>query len=227
MIRDLRILPTAARQALAAAAVMLASPAAAVPLISEVFYDASGSDDGQSFVELYAPPGFDLAGLSLEGVNGSNGAVGPVIALSGVVPADGLYVVADVDSSGGTLVAFFDQLANFDFQNGPDSVVLRDDAGVFDAVGYGDFDPDEVFAGEGLPAVDPPAGMSVARLFADLDTDDNAFDFAAAEPSPGSAVLSVPEPSASLLAAVGVLGLLCVAEPRRRRERSANSTRRP
>ena len=89
----------------------------ALPILSEVFYDASGSDDGQSFVELFAAPGTLLDGLRIEGVNGSGGAIGPVITLSGTVGADGLFVVADTASGGGTSVAQFDLLANFDFQN--------------------------------------------------------------------------------------------------------------
>ena len=92
--------------------------ASALPLISEVLYDAVGSDNARSFVEIYAPPGTSLDGLVLKGVNGSGGAIGPTIALAGTVPADGLFVVADRDSAGATQVANFDLLANFDFQNG-------------------------------------------------------------------------------------------------------------
>ena len=98
----------------------LPSTAAALPLISEVFYDAVGSDDGQSFVELYATPGTDLTGLLVEGVNGANGAVTVSIALSGVVPDDGFFVVADAQGAGPTLVPEADLVASFDFQNGPD-----------------------------------------------------------------------------------------------------------
>jgi hypothetical protein len=43
-----------------------------------------------------------------------------------------------------------------------------------DAIGYGVFGVGEIFAGEGTAAVDAPAGSSLARLFANLDTDDNA-----------------------------------------------------
>ncbi len=171
------------------------SPAAALPLLSEVLYDASGSDDGRGFVELFGTPGTVLDGLWLEGVNGAGGAIGPVVALSGVIPADGLFVVADT-SGGVTEVAGADQLANFDFQNGPDSIVLRDADGVLDALGYGAFGGGTVFAGEGAPAPDAPAGSSLARPFADLDTDDNQADFAVlATPTPGEAsVWLVPEP---------------------------------
>jgi hypothetical protein len=34
-------------------------------------------------------------GLVLEGVNGLNGAVGPVLMFSGVIPGDAFFVVAD------------------------------------------------------------------------------------------------------------------------------------
>ena len=46
-------------RATTAALLLLVLPqvAATLPLISEVFYDASGSDDGRGFVELYGAPG--------------------------------------------------------------------------------------------------------------------------------------------------------------------------
>ena len=77
--------------------------ARALPRSSEVFYDATGSDNGKSFVELYGAQGTSLDGLVLEGVNGSNGAVGPILTLSGVIPEDGFFVVAD-DRGDGLLV---------------------------------------------------------------------------------------------------------------------------
>ena len=121
------------------ALLLSAGSAAAAPLISEVYYDAPGSDDGAVFVELSGPTGFVLDGWRVDGVNGSNGAVGPSIALSGAIGVDGLFVLADRFSDGTTAVANADLLANFDFQNGPDSVVLRDEtSGIRDALGYGD-----------------------------------------------------------------------------------------
>jgi hypothetical protein len=111
-------------------------------------------------------------------------------------------------------------LLDFDFQNGPDSIVLRLGDNVLDAVGYGVFAATEVFAGEGAPAVDPAAGASLARRFADVDTGNNAADFISlAVPTPGSApVSSVPEPgSAALLGA----GLASLAVGRSRREAPA------
>ncbi|MEM7412506.1 MAG: PEP-CTERM sorting domain-containing protein [Myxococcota bacterium] len=190
-----------------------AAGAPAAPLISEVFYDASGSDNGKSFVELYAPAGFVLDGLVVEGINGANGQVAGSVTLSGTVGASGLFVLADDQGDGSSLVLGADQIANFDFQNGPDSIVLRDDMGVLDALGYGDFAGGAVFAGEGTPALDAPADSALARVFADLDTDDNATDFEVAMPTPGAAAFAVPEPGSGWLLG---LGLAALAFPRRR-----------
>jgi hypothetical protein len=187
---------------------LVAAPAGAMTLrISELLYDAEGADDGRVFVELHGPGGLDLEGFTLEGVNGSDGRVGPVLSLSGLLPEDGFFVIAD--TAGGTSeIAGANLLLDFDFQNGPDSVVLRGAGGeLLDALGYGSFGPDDVFAGEGSPAPDAPSGHSLARRFADLDTDDNAADFEVLEtPTPGSGVL-VPEPGAGPLLGVALLGL--------------------
>jgi hypothetical protein len=181
-------------------------PAAAAPLISEVYYDAVGSDDGQSFVELYGVAGASLEGLVLEVVNGADGALAGSLLLAGQFGADGLFVVADRLSDGTTSVADADLLLNFDIQNGPDSLVLRGPEGVLDAVGFGEFAEGEVFAGEGSPAIDAVAGASLARVFADLDTDDNAVDFLELPaPTPGSAPRLVPEPASATLSAAGLL----------------------
>ena len=198
--------------------VLLPATAQALPVISELFYDAVGSDDGLSFVELHGAPGTSLVGLVLEGVNGSNGAIGPALALTGEIPADGIFVVADAMTGGQTLVAGADLLLDFDFQNGPDSVVLRAGSVILDALGYGVFAPGEVFAGEGAPAADPAAGASLARRFADVDTGDNAADFITLDvPTPGSAPLSaVPEPASAPLVGAGLAGLAAGCRRRRR-----------
>jgi len=193
--------------------------ARALPLLSEVFYDAAGSDDGQSFVEIYGAPGSPLDGLTLEGINGANGAVTTQLDLTGPIPADGLFVVADDSGDGSTAVVGADLVLDFDFQNGPDSIVLRGPGGVVDAVGYGVFGPTDVFAGEGQAAPDAPAGASLARRFADVDSGDNAADWVVLDaPTPGSAPLAgVPEPSTGPLLAGGLLLLARAAHRRRLR----------
>ena len=204
---------------------LLPAPAHALPVISEVFYDAVGSDDGLSFVELYGQPGASLDGLVVDNVNGANGAVGPSLALSGTFPASGLFVVADATAAGVSSVAGANLLLDFDFQNGPDSIVLRLGDSVLDAVGYGVFAASEVFAGEGAPAVDPAAGASLARRFADVDTGDNAADFISlAVPTPGSAPLaSVPEPGQRRVARGRARQPRGRAQPARDRARSEPS----
>ena len=196
----------------------LASSAEGLPLLSEVFYDASGSDNGGVFVELYGLAGTSLDGMVLEGVNGSNGAVGPTVALSGVIPADGVFVVADDSGDGTTLVLDADLIVNFDFQNGPDSVLLRLGSSLLDALGYGVFGAGDVFAGEGTPAPDAPSGSSLARHFANVDSDDNASDFAVATPTPGSAPIAsvpAPPPAPLVLSGFGLWGLRALGRRRR------------
>ena len=149
--------------ALLAALLLEAVQAGAAPLLSEVYYDAVGSDDGQSFVEIWGDPGTSLDGLTLEAINGSGGAVTHSLALSGTIGASGLFVVADGLAGGGTNVANASLILEFDFQNGPDSLVLRSAAGVLDAVGYGVFAAGDVFAGEGTPTLDPAPGSAIAR----------------------------------------------------------------
>jgi hypothetical protein len=190
--------------------------ASATPLISEVFYDAIGTDGGKVFVELYGQAGQSLDGLQLVGINGAGGSELFSLELTGVFPEDGFFVVAD-GTSGLTEVANADLIvANVDHQNGPENVLLLRDGTVLDALGFGDFSGGEVFQGEGEAAPDASAGSSLARHFADIDTGNNALDFTIlALPTPGEGLLSsVPEPGSLLLSALGLL-LLSTAGRRR------------
>ena len=160
----------------ACSAVACASVASA-QIINEALYDDAGTDD-QTFVEIKGDPGTDLTGYVLEGFNGNDGVIYTTVALAGVIPASGYFVVGQ---------AFGDQIANTDFQNGPDAIILRDAAGGYlDAVAYGS--GYNFFGGEGLETVDPPADNSIARCPDGSDTDNNAVDFFAdPTPTPGSA----------------------------------------
>jgi hypothetical protein len=203
--------------ALGMAAAMLPPAASAATVISEALYDASGSDNGGVFVELFGTPGAVLDGLALEGVNGGDGSVYLTLPLTGVIPGDGVFVVADDSGDGTTLVGNSDLVVNMDFQNGPDSIVLRDGTTILDALGYGDFSG-AVFAGEGNAAADAPAGSSLARLDPLVDTNDNLSDFTVLEsPTPGNVPVStVPLPPALMLMLSGIVGFLGVARRRSR-----------
>ena len=196
------------------------TPRAAAVQLSEVLYDAAGTDNGKVFVELWGAPGTSLEGYTLEGVNGGDGAVGPTLTLSGAIPADGFFVVSDTDGTA-TQVANSDLTLNFDFQNGPDSIVLRNQLGqVLDALGYGVFGATDTFAGEGHAAPGAVNGQSLARFFANRDTNDNLADFGGLDlPTPGSGSLAAPEPGLAVLLAAAMFALSAA----RRRMRSPSA----
>jgi hypothetical protein len=192
--------------------------ACASPVISELLYDASGSDNGLAFVELFGMAGDSLDGLVLEGVNGGNGEVYSSLTLGGTIPASGVFLIGDDAGGGVTAVAGADLVGEVDYQNGPDSVVLRDSNGILDAVGYGSFGATDIFAGELAPAPDPAGGSSIARFNPSLDTDNNSADFIVlSQPTPGTVPLvsSVPLPAGAWLFGSGLAGLLSVVKPRK------------
>lgn len=177
-------------------------------LISEVVYDAAGTDAGNVFVELYGTPGTSLDSFLLQGINGSNNLAYKDVFLAGVIPADGVFVIADDMGGGTTAVPNADLIADVDFQNGPDSIQLSDGLSVIDALGYGDF-ASAFFAGEGTPAPAATSGASLARILGPLDTNDNFSDFEVLlSPTPGSVPVSaVPVPAAGWLFAAGLVML--------------------
>lgn len=197
------------------AAVLSVPSLQAQTIISELLYDAASTDNGNVFVELFGTPGTVLDGWLLEGVNGSDGSVYRSAVLAGVIPADGVFLVGDDNGDGSTFISNADLVREIDFQNGPDSVVLRNGGTVLDALGYGDF-TGQVFAGEGNAAADAPSGNSLARSNPLLDTNNNFNDFTVLElPTPGAVPVSaVPVPPAIALFLSGMVGLVGVARKR-------------
>ena len=70
------------RALLLVAALAAGARSASAVQISEVLYDATGTDNGKVFVELWGVPGTPITGYTLEGVNGGDGAVGPTLTLT-------------------------------------------------------------------------------------------------------------------------------------------------
>lgn len=210
-----RLIPRTGMCALCLSAVLSLPATANAVLISEILYDASGTDAGKVFVELYGAPGTDLSGWSLQGVNGGDGATYKTVALSGLIPTDGVFTIGDLLTGGGSTVVNTDLVVSVDFQNGPDTVRLFNGVTLIDAVGYGDF-TGQIFAGEGLPAPDPLAGSSLARSNPLLDTGDNFNDFVIlTSPTPGTVpITAVPLPASLYLLGSG-LALLGARRQRR------------
>ena len=152
-------------------------------IISEILYDAAGDDTGHEFVELYnpGPAPIALAGLRLEAGDGA----GPgrwTLRWTGT-GADSIAAGARFVIGGALVPGPPDVVITLALQNGPDAVRLVWPDGAIEVVGYGTLADSEYFCGE--PAVDVPAGQSLARIPDDAEQGSNALDFAPAEPSPG------------------------------------------
>ena len=197
------------------AAVLSTSSVQAQTIISELLYDASSADNGNVFVELFGTPGTVLDGLLLEGVNGADGSVYLSAELTGVISSSGVFLIGDDSGDGSSFISNVDLVREIDFQNGPDSVVLRQGDTVLDALGYGDF-TGLFFSGEGNAASDVSAGQSLARHAPGFDSDDNLSDFMVLDlPTPGAVPVSaVPVPPALGLFLSGIIGLAGVARKR-------------
>lgn len=155
-------------------------------VISELLYDTPGIDE-DVWIELWLPPGTSLADVSLEFVNGANGAVGATLQLVGALPADGLVLIVHPSASDPVLLAAADMTNAFaDLQNGPDNLRLLVGGVVSDAVGWGGF-AGATFVGEGDSAQDVSGGQSLSRSSSWEDTDNNAVDFFVDDtPTPGA-----------------------------------------
>jgi hypothetical protein len=199
-----------------AGALLTAGPAAALPLLNEIFYDAVGPDTPAVFTEILGEPGMPLDGWSLVGVNGSDGEVYRQIDLTGaIVPEDGLLLIATARATL-ELALELDFIANVDWQNGPDGVQLWSPAGLLvDALQYGDAGPRN--AGEGAPALDASPGLSLTRRDG-VDSNDNAADFVMTAPTPGREGLPISEPRTSGLLWLGGLFALFIARLGRARQ---------
>ncbi len=169
-------------------------------VINEIDYDQPGADDGE-FIELYNPgdEAVALDGFVVELVNGANGEVYHSVSLSTGI--EGAGDVRTLQPKGYLVIGrrkVLDALPadvlrtelTRSIQNGsPDGVRLMNGAGDFvDGLGYEGWMP-YVSEGDAPLARESNNGTNetIARCANGVDTDDNAADFAAAEPTPGLA----------------------------------------
>jgi hypothetical protein len=168
-------------------------------IINEILYDTPGADDScQIFTEICGPPGTHLTGWSLVGISGSTGLAYRTVHLSGVIPEDGYFVVANCgDSVYVDLNLDLGCDAGVDWTNagGPsgddcDGVELRHSNDVMDRICYGVCAPGHVCVGEGgenAPDAYPVGNISysIARCPDCEDTDNNGEDWVMTVPTPG------------------------------------------
>jgi hypothetical protein len=156
-------------------------------LLNEILYDPPGADGDAEFVELIAV-GVDasfLEGLTLEFCNGSRPGEWETLWTG---PAGISLTAGELWLLGEAAVDHADQLVELDLQNGPEAIRLSRDGQVIDLLGYGaELDPSLY---EAWPA-DDVSGSALARRPDGVDTDQNALDWFAAEPSPGA--LNLPD----------------------------------
>src|SRR5262245_36729884 len=154
-------------------------------VISEVFYDAAGDDEGVEYVELFNPATLpcDLTGVRLEAGDGAGAgrwSTRWTAPAGAVVAPGGRFVIG-----GARVVPTPDAVVELSLQNGPDAVRLAWPDGATEVVGYGALGFPEYFCG--APALDVPSGQSLARIPDGSDLGSNAVDFRAVGPSPGRA----------------------------------------
>ena len=181
----------------------LVTAAPAQVMLNEVYYDNPSTENANVlFTEIYGPPGTNLTGWTLVGINGDGGAEYRTVTLQGSIPADGYYVVGntalvpnvDYVCGGGTSAGVDWQNAGYQADFNCDGVDLRNgDGDVVDHLCYGTCATPGNCTGEGgtnAEDYDPPFGStpkSLSRIPDHSDTDDNADDWASHDPiTPGA-----------------------------------------
>ena len=157
------------------------------PFVNEVFYDATGDDTGQEFVELYNPAAAPvaLAGLRLEAGDGA--APGRWTLRWTAAARDTVAPHARFVIGGAKVLPPADALVTLALGNGPDALRLRWPDGATEVVGWGALRFAEYYCG--APAQDVAAGLALARMPDGADRGSDSLDFVASEPTPGRANL--------------------------------------
>lgn len=157
-------------------------------MISEVFYDAAGSDDGNEFIELYNDNEYecDIAGMMV--IDGSSSSRAFVFPQGSVIGAGACAVVAQSAGGFALLFGINPDYGNFSFSlnnSGEAVMLMKPDGSVVDTVyikgGTEDFRPPESWGTALLPA--SPAGQSVQRV--DFSSAASGASWASGPPTPG------------------------------------------
>lgn len=160
-----------------------------VLMISEVFYDAAGSDTGREFIEIYNNSGLpcDISGFRL--IDGSPSSSAFVFPPGALIAAGGFVVVAQSDAEFFGLFGFSPDYAGIAFalNNSGETVFLEHpDGAVRDAVyiegGSTDFPAPEAWGSDSTPS--SREGFSVGRT--GIEDSDSSSDWMECAPNPGS-----------------------------------------
>jgi hypothetical protein len=158
------------------------SPVSSQIVVNEIYYDHPGRDGGYEFVELM---NFDdvpraLAGCTLEFHDGSSDGWRVIWASdeTDTIGGGALFVIG-----GSSVLPLPNRVIELGLQNGPDAVRVVVGGVEGDRVGYGALSDGRYFERQSAP--DVSEGESLGRYPDGHDTDDNAADFRALEPSPG------------------------------------------
>jgi len=172
----------------------VAQAASAAIVISEVYGGGgnSGATLTNDFVELYnrSDAAVDVSGWVVQyySAAGTVPAAGAAT-LTGSVPAHHTYLVQMAAGTGGTVpLPTPDATGNSAMAAGSGRVdLLQTDAAIVDRVGYGTSS-----VAEGSPAAALTNTTSATRNAPCVDTDDNATDFRATDPSPENSTVDKP-----------------------------------
>ncbi len=182
-------------------------------VINEVYYDPTGTDSGNEWIEIYHPTGTTHDFSS--GVDGNliiefagTSFTSTYTVTSGSMAAGSYLLIGASSESRFSTVTFDISVTNFAFENGDSATcgvrISLEWSGVEDTVLYGTPNtnslPDDVGSPGTNFAPDVAEGSSLARKTDGTDTDDCSADFQAdSTPSPGiSNASEVPELNANI-----------------------------
>ena len=184
-----------------------ANQSCSAAVINEVLIDATGTDEGATFVEIAGPGGGQIGGAILEDIEGKGATVGTrngtaqTIPAGTRIPADGLLVVVDGPTPLLSPTVYDVALDDIDFENnGGDSIQLISAGQLLDVVGHdvagANLDAATATVNgfsmfETATAITPASAASLARDVDSTDTNNNRNDFHN-DPSPTPGAPNTP-----------------------------------